>query len=229
MRVWWGEYSRAMIRTNSELVNTLYKYRYLKIGHKRVGAREGCRDGIHAKIGACTVSTGYPTLNIEPISLVRLRVYQDLFGDDAVGPFDQRNENGRIAELCVPIRKIVFRDPTGPGASSSSEDRNVFGDDLLAQFAERRPTNGNDRVRGSFAHKIIRVSSQEYLNFVASVRQRQCMREHERRRGWVVGAPRTSHQDLQSFFRLLCLRSQCQKRETQQLRQEFASGHAVFS
>jgi hypothetical protein len=56
----------------------------------------------------------------------------ELFGHDAVGPFDQRNENGRIAELCVPIRKIVFRDPTGPGASSSSKDRNVFSDDLLA-------------------------------------------------------------------------------------------------
>jgi hypothetical protein len=117
----------------------------------------------------------------------------DLFGDDAVGPFDQRNENGRIAELCIPIRKIVFRDPTGPGASSSSKDRNVFGDDLLAQLAKRRPTNGNHRVRGSFAHKIVRVSSQEYLNFVASVRQRQCMREHERRSSWVVGPPRTSH------------------------------------
>jgi hypothetical protein len=57
---------------------------------------------------------------------------QDLFGDDAVGPFDQRNENGRTAELCIPIRKIVFRDPTGPGTSSSSKDGNVFGDDLLA-------------------------------------------------------------------------------------------------
>ena len=75
-----------------------------------------------------------------------------LFGNDAVGPFDQRNENGRITELRIPIRKIIFRDPTGPGASSSSEDRNVFGDDLLAQLAERRPTNGKHSVRGSFAH-----------------------------------------------------------------------------
>jgi len=132
---------------------------------------------------------------------------QDLFGDDAVGPFDQRNENGRIAELCVPIREIGFRDPTGPGASSSSKNRNVFGDDLLAQLAERRPTNGNHRVRGSFAHKIIRVSSQEYLNLVASVRQRQCMCEHERRSGRVVGPPRASHQDPQSLFRFLRLRS----------------------
>ena len=69
-----------------------------------------------------------------------------LFGDDAVSPFDQRNESGRIAELRVPIRKIVFRDPTGPGASSSSKDMNVFGDYLFAQLAERRPTNGNHRV-----------------------------------------------------------------------------------
>jgi hypothetical protein len=84
---------------------------------------------------------------------------QDLFGDDAVGPFDQRNENGRIAELCVPIREIAFRDPTGPGTCSSSKDRNVFRDDLLAQLAERRPTNGNHCVQGSFAHKIVRVSS----------------------------------------------------------------------
>jgi len=96
---------------------------------------------------------------------------QDLFGHDAVGPFDQRNKNGSIAELCVPIRKIVFRDPTGPGAIPSSKDWNVFGDNLLAQLAERRPTNGNHRVHGSFSHKIVRVSSQEYLNFVASVCQ----------------------------------------------------------
>jgi hypothetical protein len=84
---------------------------------------------------------------------------QDLFGNDPVGPFDERNENGRISELCVPIHKIIFRDPTGPGASSSSKDRNVLGNDLLAQFAERRPTNGNHHVGGSFAHKIVRVSS----------------------------------------------------------------------
>src|SRR5215813_5029929 len=57
---------------------------------------------------------------------------QVLFAGDTVGPFDQRNENGRIAELCVPIRQIVFRDPTGPRASPSSKYRNVFGDDLLA-------------------------------------------------------------------------------------------------
>ena len=76
----------------------------------------------------------------------------DLFRDDAVGPFNQRNENGRIAELRAPVRKIIFRDPTGSGTSSSSEDRNVFGDDLLAQLAERRPTNGKYSVRGGFAH-----------------------------------------------------------------------------
>jgi hypothetical protein len=69
-----------------------------------------------------------------------------LLGHDAVGPFDQRNENGRIAKLGVPIREIGFRDPTGPGAIPSSKDRNVFGDDLLAQLAERRPTNGKHRV-----------------------------------------------------------------------------------
>ena len=34
-----------------------------------------------------------------------------LFGNDAVGPFDQGNENGRITELRIPIRKIIFRDP----------------------------------------------------------------------------------------------------------------------
>src|SRR5215469_7452476 len=94
---------------------------------------------------------------------------QELFGNDPVRPFDQRNENGRTAELCVPICKIVFRDPTGPGARSSSKDRNVFGDDLLAQLAEWRPTNGNHRVRGSFAHKIVCVSSQENLHLVAGV------------------------------------------------------------
>ena len=80
------------------------------------------------------------------------RTRQDLFGNDAVGPFDQRNENGRVTELRTPICKIIFRDPTGSGTSSSSEDRNVFGDDLLAQLAERRPTNGKYSVRGDFAH-----------------------------------------------------------------------------
>ena len=63
--------------------------------------------------------------------------------------------------------------------SPSSKDRNVFGDDLVAQLAEWRPANGNHRVRSGFAHQIRRVSRQKYLDFVAGLRQRQCMREHE--------------------------------------------------
>jgi len=102
-----------------------------------------------------------------------------LFGDDAVSPLDQRNESGGIAELRTPIREIVFRDPTGPGASSSRKNRDVFGDDFLTQLAERRPTNGNHRVQGSLAHKIVGISGQEDLDLMARVRQRKCMGENE--------------------------------------------------
>jgi len=128
-----------------------------------------------------------------------------LFGYDAVGPLDQRNENGRTAEFCAPIGKVAVRDPTGPGASSSRKDGDVFGDDFLAQLAERRPTDRNYRVRGSFAHKISCVSGQEYLNLVASVRQREPMREDERRSRWVVGPPGTPHHDFQCLLRFLRL------------------------
>ena len=64
-----------------------------------------------------------------------------LFDDDAVRPFDQRDENCGVAELGSPLIQIGFRDPTGPGAGASSKDRNVLVDNFLQSFAERRPTH----------------------------------------------------------------------------------------
>lgn len=59
-----------------------------------------------------------------------------LFGDDSVGPFNERNEDCRISELRAPSRKVTFRNPTGAGAPSTRKHRNVLGNDFLPQFTE---------------------------------------------------------------------------------------------
>jgi len=102
-----------------------------------------------------------------------------LFGDYAIGPLNQRNKDGWVTELGTPIGEIIFRNPTGSGASSSRKYRNVFGDDFLAQFTEWRPTNGNQCIGRRLPHQISGVSSQEYLNFVPCVGQRERMGKHK--------------------------------------------------
>lgn len=92
-----------------------------------------------------------------------------LFSDNPVGPLDQRHENCRVPELCAPILQVCFRDPTGPGTGSSSEDGNVFGDDLVAQFAERRPTHGKYSCRGGVAHQIRSFAGKKNLNLMAGI------------------------------------------------------------
>jgi len=69
-----------------------------------------------------------------------------LFDNDAIRPFHQRDEDCRVAELGSPLIQIGFRDPTGPGAGPSRKDGNVFVDNFLKRFAERRPTYREDRA-----------------------------------------------------------------------------------
>src|SRR5271170_2877852 len=90
-----------------------------------------------------------------------------------------RNKDGWVTELRTPIGEIIFRNPTGSGASSSRKHRNVFGDDFLAQFTEWWPTNGNYCIGRGLPHQIGGVSSQEDLNFVTCVRQRERMCKHK--------------------------------------------------
>ena len=73
-------------------------------------------------------------------------ILRGLFDDDAVRPFNERNEDCRVAELGAPLIQICFRDPTGPGARTSSKDRNVLGDNFIERFAERRPTYRENRT-----------------------------------------------------------------------------------
>jgi hypothetical protein len=75
-----------------------------------------------------------------------------LFGDYAIGPLHQGNKDGWVTELGIPCDEIRFRNPTGSGAGPSRKDRNVFGDDLFAQFTERRPTDGKHGIGGGLAH-----------------------------------------------------------------------------
>lgn len=78
--------------------------------------------------------------------------YASLFGDDAIGPFNQVHEDCGIAEFCSPLRQVCFRDPTGPAASSSSEHWNVFGGNFVEGLTERRPTDRDNGVGSDLAH-----------------------------------------------------------------------------
>jgi hypothetical protein len=91
------------------------------------------------------------------------------FRDDFIGPFDQRYENVGAAELRAPGFEIGFRDPTGPGARASGEDRDVLRNNPLPHFIERRPPDWHDRRGGGFAHQIGRFAGEKDPNLMASV------------------------------------------------------------
>ncbi len=55
--------------------------------------------------------------------------------NNAVGPLHERNEHRRTAEFCSPLIQVCFRDPTGPGTSSSRKDGDMFSGDLGEGFA----------------------------------------------------------------------------------------------
>jgi hypothetical protein len=55
--------------------------------------------------------------------------------NDAVCPLHERDEDRWISKFGAPLIQVCFRDPTGPGAGSSSKDGNMFGDDLIECFA----------------------------------------------------------------------------------------------
>lgn len=57
-----------------------------------------------------------------------------LFRYDAVGPFDQADENRWVAELCVEVGEICFRDATRPAAGSSRINGDVFGTQFFQRF-----------------------------------------------------------------------------------------------
>jgi hypothetical protein len=92
--------------------------------------------------------------------------------DDAVGPLDQADKDRWIAEFCAPLIYVRFRDPTGPAAGPSSKNGNVFREDLVERFAERRPTHWNDGARSGFAHQRSSFTEKENLNLVARLCER---------------------------------------------------------
>jgi hypothetical protein len=75
-----------------------------------------------------------------------------LFGDDAISPLYERNKNCRSAKFCSPLLQVCFRNPTGAGAGPSRKDLNALRHDLVPQFAQRRPTDGKDRLSRNIAH-----------------------------------------------------------------------------
>jgi hypothetical protein len=92
-----------------------------------------------------------------------------LLGDDAVGPLHKADEDGRIAELESPLSDISFRDPTGPAAGASSEDRDFVRDNFLERFLEGRPADGDDCVGRGLAHQRGGFAEEENLHIVTGV------------------------------------------------------------
>jgi len=137
-----------------------------------------------------------------------------LFGDDAVGPFNEAYEDGCIAELCAPLIQIGFRDATRPAAGPSSKDGNVFGADFFHRLAERGPTDRHDSIGRGFAHERSGFTKEEYLDLVAGVGERKRMQERKCGLGGIVGTPGTLHHNLESFLGLLSLDAQGKKRKT---------------
>ena len=90
--------------------------------------------------------------------------------NNAIGPLDKRNEGCRTAEFCSPLIQVCFRDPTGPGTSSSSKDGDVFSDDLGEGFAERRPAHRKDRIHHGLSQQSGCFGEQEDLDVMACFR-----------------------------------------------------------
>jgi len=59
----------------------------------------------------------------------------DSLHNNSVRPLYERDKDRRVSEFCSPLIQVCFRDPTGPGAGSSSKNRNMFRDNLVEGFA----------------------------------------------------------------------------------------------
>jgi hypothetical protein len=125
------------------------------------------------------------------------------FTNDVVGPFHQGNVDRNRAPLRVPTAQIRLRDPTGPGAGSSREYRDVFGHNLCHGLAQRRPSDRFDRLDRGLAHQVRCIVSEEYLHVVPSLGQRKPVAKNKRRAGRLIGPPGTPHQNVQFFLRRL--------------------------
>ena len=139
------------------------------------------------------------------IAVIR-QAWSDLLDDDAVCPFHQGDEDRWAAELGSPLIQVCFRDPTGPGASSSSKDGNVFVDHFLERFAERRPPYRENRAYHRFAKQGSGLSKEKDLDVVPSLREDEPVRERKCSPGGIIGSPSAFHHDLELFRWRLGLR-----------------------
>ena len=92
------------------------------------------------------------------------------FDNNSVRPFHQRHKDRRSAELCGPSFQVCFRDPTGPGASPSRKNWNMFGENFRARFAQWRPVHRHDCIRRRLTHQIRSFAREEDLYVVSSFR-----------------------------------------------------------
>jgi hypothetical protein len=152
-----------------------------------------------------------------------------LLGDDAVGPFDEADKDGGVAEFSVPVREIGFRDATRPAASSSSKDSDVFGAKFFHGFAEWRPADRDNGIGGSFAHKGSSFTEKKNLNFMTRIRERAAVQEGESGFGGIIGAPRTFDHDFERFSGLLGGCTKREKRKSQQLSEKLPTCHEIVS
>jgi hypothetical protein len=141
-------------------------------------------------------------------------ILRGLFDDDAVRPFNERNEDCRVAELGSPLIQICFRDPTGPGARTSSKDRNVPGDNFVQRFAKRRPAHRQYGIYHRLAKQRSGLGKKENLDVVPGLGKHKPVRERKCGPGWVVGSPGALHHNFQLFRRGLRFgRAQGEKRQ----------------
>jgi hypothetical protein len=148
-------------------------------------------------------------------SRAKIGIRRSSLRDNAVGPLDEAHKNRGVTEFRSPLRYIRFRDPTGPAAGSSSEDRNALGHNFFERLAERGPAHGHDGVSGRFAHQRGGFAEQENLYLVARFREREPVMKWKRGLGGIIGAPGTLHHDLKRFLGLLGLCTQRKKRQSQ--------------
>jgi hypothetical protein len=149
-----------------------------------------------------------------------------LFGDDAVGPFDEADEDGGIAEFGVPGGEVGLGDAAGAGAGSAGEDGDVFGDDFVSEITDGRPADRSGGVGGGFAHEVGGFAEEEDLDFVAGFGEGEAVGEGESGASGVVGAPGGFHEDVERLFGLVGLcTAEGEEWKAGELGEELASGH----
>jgi len=124
----------------------------------------------------------------------------DSLHNNSVRPFHQRDKYRRVSVFCSPLIQVCFRDPTGPGAGSSSKNRNMFRYNLFQGFTQWRPSNRQDRVHHRLSQQRRGLSKKKDLYFVTSFCEHQPVRERKCCPRRVIWSPRALHHNFRDFL-----------------------------